>query len=53
VTSTNIRKRTSIALVSVFAFAILWITSAGAVTPGDLDPSFGTGGKVATDFGGS
>ncbi|MBA3333837.1 MAG: hypothetical protein H0U30_07595 [Actinobacteria bacterium] len=51
--STLIRKRTSIALVSVFAFAILWITSAGAVTPGDLDPSFGTGGKVATDFGGS
>ncbi len=29
------------------------VASANALTPGDLDPTFGVAGEVATDFGGS
>lgn len=31
----------------------LCFASSGQGAPGDLDPTFGVGGKVATDFGGS
>jgi len=53
VKSTLIRKRSSIALVSLLALAIVALPSAAGAAAGDLDPSFGAGGKVATDFGGS
>jgi uncharacterized delta-60 repeat protein len=42
------RKRLLVAVVAIL------VTSSAAVAfaaPGDLDPSFGTGGKVVTDFG--
>jgi len=51
--STLIRKRGSIALVSLLAVAIVGLPSAAGAAPGDLDPSFGVGGKVVTDFGGT
>jgi uncharacterized delta-60 repeat protein len=53
VASTLIRKRTSIALVSFVALAIVGLPGAAGAAAGDLDPSFGTGGKVVTDLGAS
>jgi len=52
VESALIRKRSSIALVSLVALAIAGLPSAAGAAAGDLDPSFGVGGKVVTDFGG-
>jgi uncharacterized delta-60 repeat protein len=51
VTSILTRKRTSIALVSFLGLAMVGLPSAVGAAAGDLDPSFGTGGKVITDLG--
>ena len=51
VVSTLIRKRSSIALVSLVALAIVALPSGAGAAAGDLDPSFGVGGKVVTDLG--
>ena len=49
--SNLIRKRSSIALVSLLVLAIMALPSAVGAAAGDLDPSFGSGGKVVTDVG--
>jgi uncharacterized delta-60 repeat protein len=43
-------KGTWIAVLSTVG--LLAFTAAGSAAPGDLDPTFGAGGKVTTDFGG-
>ena len=52
VKSALIRKRSSIALASLLVLAIAGTPNAAGAAAGDLDPSFGIGGKVVTDFGG-
>jgi uncharacterized delta-60 repeat protein len=42
-----------LAFCALAASTALVVLSAAAASPGDLDPGFGTGGKVVTDFGGS
>jgi hypothetical protein len=44
------RWRCSVALAILLTFNLI---SFGEGAPGDLDPSFGVGGKVTTDFGSS
>lgn len=39
--------------ILVAVLMTLCFASSGQGAPGDLDPTFGVGGKVATDFGGS
>ncbi len=39
--------------LSLFISSWIFAGSAVAQTPGTLDPSFGTGGRVTTSFGGS
>jgi uncharacterized delta-60 repeat protein len=43
--------RKSLLTVAVLVLSVSLVTAAAAAS-GDLDPSFGTGGKVTTDFGG-
>jgi uncharacterized delta-60 repeat protein len=45
-------RRLWLALAAALALAVLSPTAARAA-PGDLDPDFGTGGRVTVDFGGS
>jgi uncharacterized delta-60 repeat protein len=47
------RERSAAGLLLGFAIVgALLVPSVARAAPGDLDPSFGTGGKVTTDFGG-
>ena len=46
------RKWGWIAVLSLVAVVLVALPSAAGAVPGDLDPSFGTGGKVVTDLGG-
>jgi hypothetical protein len=38
--------------VSAAAFCLFLLPRVGSTSPGDLDPTFGAGGKVTTDFRG-
>jgi uncharacterized delta-60 repeat protein len=45
--------RTLPVAVALLAFVAVALPGAAVAAPGDLDPTFGSGGKVTTDFGGS
>src|SRR6266852_2978780 len=40
------------ALSAMLGVALVAVSEVGHAAPGDLDPTFGTGGEVATDFAG-
>lgn len=46
------KRVSSWALVAVLAVVLLTVSGAATAAPGDLDPSFGAGGMVTTDFAG-
>jgi hypothetical protein len=46
------RERCRTRLLALVIVVALFTPSAAGAAPGDLDPSFGAGGKVITDFGG-